>query len=93
MIVNTKDSQTLQPVPGLRIHYVAEALVTIPDQERTFRQLGSPVESQVPEADYFFWATEDGSDVPLGPRLKVEVRRAEDSKPVSIDLTVRKVKQ
>lgn len=91
VVVNTYDSATHSPVSRLKVHYALEALQGVPDRDHVFSQHGSPAESPLalPEADYVFWATKEGSQVAVSDHVRVSVRKVEGAKPVAVDLLVR----
>jgi hypothetical protein len=89
VIVNTFDSVTQKPVSKLTIHYAPEALQHDPTWTKQFPALTSPTESMLPEADYVFWATEDGVASPVSDRKPVSVRIMEDLKPLVVEIVVR----
>lgn len=72
----------------LRIYYVPEALQDEPSETKQFATLSSPAESELPEADYVFWVMKDGNRSPLSGRVRVSVRRRNDSNPQPVEILV-----
>lgn len=89
VLVNTYlNASDRKAVPMLRIYYVPEALQDEPSETKQFATLSSPAESELPEADYIFWAMKDGNRSPLSDRVRVSVRRRSDSNPQPIEILV-----
>jgi hypothetical protein len=89
VLVNTYlNAAEHKAVAMLRIYYVPEALQDEPGEAKQFATLSSPAESELPEADYIFWAMKDGNPSPLSERIRVSVRRRSDSNPQPVEILV-----
>ena len=77
-----------KPVYHLRVYYVGMALLGRPDCFIGFPDTTHfPYQCELPEGDYYFWATDDKSPVRLNEPFRQKIRRSEQ--PVVISLTVR----
>jgi hypothetical protein len=85
VVVNTV-TETRNPVSGLTVHYVQEAMKGRPEFEKSMGGLSSPTTERIPEADYYFWATRQ-SAVVAEPRECVV--RKDGDKPYLCELQVK----
>lgn len=77
VVVQVVRTPGLDPVPGLRIFYVQEALADVPEAFRPFPGLSPDAAKRLIEADYVFWAAEAGDPRPRTDRLKQAVRQGQ----------------
>lgn len=75
VLVTVKTLRAGNPVPNLRIYYVAEALKDNESEVHPFGVLSSPANKKLPEADYCFWASVDPQRSPVTNVLCLEIRR------------------
>ena len=91
VLVNTIDAVTHQPVPNLTVYYAPIALEDDARFTQPFAGLSSPAESPpLAEGDYVFWVAKDIGRSPLSTRKPVQVRKTEDSKPLIVDILVKR---
>ncbi|MEA3211256.1 MAG: hypothetical protein QOE70_4313 [Chthoniobacter sp.] len=77
-------------LPNLQIYYVPEALFGQKEAVvGQFRQLSSPAQEFLPEANYRLWAGQPDNPAPLSNAKPVEVRYRAGREPIPVDLTIR----
>jgi hypothetical protein len=86
VLVNTVNPETGNPVSGLTVHYVQEAMKGRPEYEKSLGGLSSPSTERIPEADYYFWATRQSAVVTEPKKCFI---RQDGDKPYRCDLPVK----
>lgn len=86
VLVNTVNPETGNPVSGLTVHYVQEAMRGRPEYEKSLGGLSSPSTERIPEADYYFWATRQSAVVTEPKKCFV---RQDGDRPYRCDLPVK----
>ena len=88
VVVRVKGKEDGAPVSGLRVYYVPRALAGRREEIREVPAPDSTVALQLPEASYLVWAGTRADAKPLSPQARVDVRRQEGGREMTVDLPV-----
>lgn len=88
VVVRMKGKEDGAPVSGLRVYWVPRALAGRREEVREVPAPDSTVALYLPEASYLVWAGTRADAKPLSPQVRVDVRRQEGEREMTVDLLV-----